>query len=188
MLSEAKSVLQVIIFIVEFFLFSGFIWVIVAWFKKGNKVERWEMKFIKVAGLGFTIAHLTAAAFYPSTTLLFSVIGILLLLLSATLFLWSISAFKKQPPAIAFAETIVRPLNTSGPYSIIRHPFYSSYSIAWIGGTIATQCWWLIISFFCMFFIYYRAAKLEEQQWLNSKDAEVYKNYLSKTGMFFPWM
>ncbi len=180
------TALRYLIFFIELFLFTGFIWVIVSWFKKGNEIERWEMKFVKIAGLLFILAHLSVAIYYPPTSVLFSLIGLCFLLLSGILFLWSIKSFNQQPPAVAFAGTIIRPLNTNGAYKIIRHPFYTSYSLAWIGGTIATQCWYLIISFFCMFFIYWRAANLEETQWLNSSHADTYQTYMKATGMFFP--
>jgi protein-S-isoprenylcysteine O-methyltransferase Ste14 len=178
--------LRLLILFIELLLFSGFTWVIVAWFKKGSGIHRWEIKFVKIAGLFFTIAQLAAAAFYPSAGSALSLTGISVLLLSAGLFLWSIFTFKQRPPAIAFADNIVSPLKTTGAYKIVRNPFYTSYSLAWIGGAIATGCWWLITSFACMFPIYLKAARSEQQQWLSTNDAATYRAYMQTTGMFLP--
>jgi len=171
---------------IELAVFSGFTWALIKWFRETNVIQRWELWFIKIAALIFLIAHLSVAVFYPlpETVLLFT--GISLLLIGGILFWWTVSVFKDKPPTVAFSGTIGTELKTKGPYGIVRNPFYTSYSMAWIGGTIATGCWWLIISFFCMFFIYWRAAKFEEQQWLNSKDASNYFTYMQTTGMFLP--
>lgn len=180
------NITHILIVLVELLLFSGFIWVIKNWFKKGNEIKRWELPVIKSAGLVFIIAHLLASIFYSSQSQILSIIGLILLLISTFIFSLSIVSFNNEKPAIAFSHTILTPLNTSGIYKFIRHPFYSSYSIAWIAGTIATQCWYLFLSFIFMFIIYWRAAKLEEKQWLSSANAEEYKNYMRHTGMFLP--
>lgn len=180
------NLIHYLIILVELFLFTGFIWVITRWFKKGNEIKRWELPIIKTAGLVFIIAHLITAIFYSSQSQTLSAVGLGLLLLSALVFLLSIFSFKKEKPAVAFSHTILTPLKTTGIYKFIRHPFYTSYSLAWLAGTIATQYWLLILSFILMFFIYWRAAKLEERQWLASSAADDYKNYKQQTGMFLP--
>lgn len=171
---------------IEVCVFASFTWALVGWFVKRNEVKRWELNYIRYAALFFTICHLLAVAFYPVSSATFYIAGASLLLISFYFFWWTVYHFRKQPPTIAFAEEIVTPLKTSGPYSIVRHPFYTSYTLAWVGGTVATGCWWLGLSVACMFFIYYRAAKMEEAQWLAGKDAEAYRQYMQQTGMFFP--
>jgi len=170
---------------IELFLFISFIWALVWWFRKTLTVNRWELHFIKVSGIVFVISHLAAAIFNPLPGLIIYWCGITLLLLSAALFFWSFFAFK-QPPAVAFAGEIITALNTSGPYSFVRHPFYTSYLLAWFAGSLASGCYPLFASFFIMLFIYYRSAKEEEQQWLNSQEGNIYKEYRNKTGMFLP--
>jgi protein-S-isoprenylcysteine O-methyltransferase Ste14 len=58
--------------------------------------------------------------------------------------------------------------------------------MAWLGGTLATQNWYLIISFISMGYLYLKAARIEEEQWLTSKDASLYAHYYFKIGIFFP--
>ncbi len=169
---------------IEVLLFSGFIWALAGRFVKAYEVKRWELQFIKVSGIAFVISHLTAALLHPVPDLALAIIGTILLLASFGLFFWTLKSFK-QPPAVAFADAIIAPLNTSGPYRFIRHPFYTSYLMAWLGGTFATGCWWLILTFLSMCVIYWKAASEEERQWLSGKNEQAYRSYMQKTGKFF---
>jgi len=175
--------MRALIIVIELFLFSGFIWALVCWFKNSKTVKRWELVYIKTGGIMFLIAQLSCACLSPLPSYSVSMTGILLLLSSGVLFALSLLSFR-QPPGIAFADQISVELNTLGPYRFIRHPFYTSYSLSWIGGTMATGCWLLSISFIMMGIIYYTAAKEEENLWLNSKNSKKYKEYMDSTGMF----
>lgn len=178
--------LRILLLTTEITLFGSFIWVILRWFKKVEQTKRWELYLIKYAGLIFVALHLIAASMSSFQNKILYAIGMLLLFLSAVLFFWAINVFKAQPPAIAFSDEIVSPLQTNGPYKYIRHPFYSSYFLAWLGGTLATCNWWLLISVIVMGYVYYKAAKEEEKLWLSGKNREEYIVYKNQAGMFFP--
>lgn len=178
--------LRFVTLVIELLLFSSFIYVLVAWFRKEYEQQRPELQWIKIAGLLFILLHLGAAAFWPMPSLLCFIVGNLLLLVSASVFLSAFLQFKNDPPAVAFSGQLVTGLRTTGPYRWIRHPFYTSYMLGWLGGTLATGCWWLIISLVIMGFIYVKAAKEEETQWLNSPQSSQYLQYKNNTGMFLP--
>lgn len=178
--------MRIVLLIIELLLFSGFVYVVIAWFRNTTSSKVWELQFIKYGGLLFMLSHLFACFIYDKEFSLFFLIGIGLLFCSGFLFIWSMLSFGKEAPAIAFSDEIVRPLNTSGAYQFIRHPFYTSYSLAWLGGTIATQTWLLLLSFVCMGFIYLKAARQEEEQWLTGSNSTEYAHYIFRTGMFLP--
>jgi protein-S-isoprenylcysteine O-methyltransferase Ste14 len=175
--------MRALIIVIELSLFSGFTWALVCWFRDSRNVRRWELTYIKTGGLLFMISHLACACLHSLPSFPVSIIGILLRLISGGLFGAALLSFQK-PPGVAFSDHLVVDLNTSGPYRFIRHPFYTAYSLAWIGGTVATGCWWLFISFLVMGPIYYKAAKEEERLWLQSRDVKQYESYIGKTGMF----
>lgn len=181
------SILRYLLVFIEVTLFSSFIWALVWWFKKTLTVKRWELYFIKISGVFFVVLHLAAALLnqLPATSIYWT--GVILLIISGMLFFWALSVFD-NPPAVAFANEIIVELNTKGPYQFIRHPFYTSYLLAWLGGSIASGMYLLVITFFIMLLVYYRAANAEENQWLNSRFSENYKNYRSKTGFFLPFL
>lgn len=74
---------------------------------------------------------------------------------------------------------------TSGPFRWIRHPFYSSYIFGWLGAAVIVYSVPIIIAAF-MSYIYWIAAKKEENLILSSHFSYEYKGYLSRTGMFIP--
>ncbi|MFN8236638.1 MAG: isoprenylcysteine carboxylmethyltransferase family protein [Chitinophagales bacterium] len=156
------------------------------WFVNKSEVKRWELSITKIMAMFFGISHLLAVLFWPQPNIIFIIIGLLLFLFGELLFLSTVYLFKDSPPAIAFSNTIITDLKTEGPYKFVRHPIYTSYLLAWIGGTIGSGCWPLILSAIVMYFIYRRAANEEEAQWLNSKDHTAYITYQRNTGMFFP--
>jgi protein-S-isoprenylcysteine O-methyltransferase Ste14 len=176
---------RLILLIVEIITFISYIWALTSWLKKVKQTVTWELNFIKYGGLIFTISHLLIAAIYPLPDPLFVYLGIGLLLFGLIIFWLSVRVFE-TPPAVAFAEIITTELKTTGPYKYIRHPIYTSYMFAWIGGAIATNCWWLIISFIAMGYLYNRAAIQEEKMWLLSKDSNAYKSFMISRGRFLP--
>jgi protein-S-isoprenylcysteine O-methyltransferase Ste14 len=112
----------------------------------------------------------------------------LLLFLSAHLLFWSaVAVHRKAPPAIAFSERPPRSLTTGGPYRLIRHPFYTSYLLAWLGGACAAGSAYLALAAAWMFVFYYLAAVREEAEMLASATfGAEYGRYRRRTGMFLP--
>ena len=77
-------------------------------------------------------------------------------------------------------------LNTSGMYSIVRHPLYFANYITFAGFLMAMQS----LSFFMIgtliFFVYYERIAAAEENFLAGKFGEAYKNWANKTPAFFP--
>lgn len=75
-------------------------------------------------------------------------------------------------------------LSTRGPYSIVRHPMYVSYSLFFVGIPL------VFLNVFLFLYIvgipgYYRIAK-EEERILTKRFGEDYTRYQKGVGMFFP--
>ena len=64
-------------------------------------------------------------------------------------------------------------LNQSGPFALVRHPFYTSYLCSYASGLIASQSLVLLGQTCIMLFIYYQAARFEEDLFSNSSLVEV---------------
>ena len=75
---------------------------------------------------------------------------------------------------------------TSGPYSIVRHPFYLSYSLTWIGSLIIFDSIYLWGSTGILILLYFFSARAEEAAVLKSENAEKYRQYKKRVGMFLP--
>ena len=59
--------------------------------------------------------------------------GFCLHLSAIVLFGWAVLATRQNRPALAFAGERPNHVFRSGPYAYIRHPFYTSYLLFWLG-------------------------------------------------------
>lgn len=111
-----------------------------------------------------------------------------MLVFSLTLFWYAKKAIERVNFDVIFSQKAPEVLVTKGPYRYIRHPFYTSYIVAYLGLIILNYN--LVVSFLAGILIadYILAAKTEENKFLNSSFSDEYKTYKAKTKMFFPFV
>jgi len=109
--------------------------------------------------------------------------SIFLYALSLVVFWWSIFTAKKLD--FAFSNK-VGSIVTTGPFRIVRHPFYTSYILAWLGSTFLfnSLILWVILIYLIAF--YFLSARKEEGVILKSVYSEEYRKYIQNVGMFLP--
>lgn len=106
--------------------------------------------------------------------------------LSFSLFCWTLLTNIKRPLSIAYSNDVPEHVVCVGPYRWIRHPFYTSYVVAWCAGVIATLAWWLALTVVAMTWLYYDAALYEERKFAASAMSEQYRAYSRHAGRFLP--
>ena len=114
------------------------------------------------------------------------VIGILLLISSLALFWRTIAESRKAKLLAAFDENLPHGLLTTGPYRYVRHPFYTSYILHWVGWALAAWNPWSIVPALAMVTTYWVAARDEESKFERTELSQSYRDYRAKTGRFFP--
>jgi protein-S-isoprenylcysteine O-methyltransferase Ste14 len=77
-------------------------------------------------------------------------------------------------------------LNTSGIYSIVRHPLYVGNFFMWLGPILLTANIWFIVAFILFYWIYYERIMFAEEQFLRRKFGENYTNWASSVPAFIP--
>jgi protein-S-isoprenylcysteine O-methyltransferase Ste14 len=113
-------------------------------------------------------------------------VSVPLILIGAILAIWSESAMRQlMKPSVEVREK--HELVTRGPYSHIRHPFYTSIILMTLAPALLLFHIVLIICFLGCLCIVYRRAVLEEEL-LASEDGfgQAYRDYMQKTGRFLP--
>jgi len=83
-------------------------------------------------------------------------------------------------------EQIADTLNTSGIYSVVRHPLYLGNFFMWLGPTMMTGNLWFIIAFCFFYWIYYERIMFAEEQFLRSKFGNVYLDWAKNVPAFIP--
>ncbi len=113
-------------------------------------------------------------------------IGLLMLAASAVLFWAAIRESSKAGLFAAFDEKLPGSLLQTGPYSYVRHPFYTSYLLLWTGWAIATWNAWALVPLAAIYLAYWLAASGEERKFASTQMAGEYADYAQRTGRFFP--
>ena len=116
-------------------------------------------------------------------SLLATSIYLAVLLTSLSLFWWAVISAKKLN--FAFSKNVGE-LLTSGPYGIVRHPFYTSYIMIWASTTILFNSVFLWFTLFYLVTFYFLSARDEEKVILSSEHSEEYSEYRQRVGMFLP--
>lgn len=77
-------------------------------------------------------------------------------------------------------------LNTTGIYSIVRHPLYLGNFLMWAGPAMLTGNLWFIIAFCLFYWVYYERIMYAEEQFLRKKFGAVYLKWSKNVPAFVP--
>lgn len=102
---------------------------------------------------------------------------------SLVLFWWAI--FTAKGLDFAFSDKVGN-IVTTGPFRFVRHPFYSSYILVWVGNTLLFNSLILWITLLYLMAFYFLSARKEERVILQSEQSSTYRKYIQNVGMFLP--
>jgi hypothetical protein len=72
-------------------------------------------------------------------------------------------------------------LNTTGMYSVVRHPLYLGNLVITTGVVLFFRSWWFVLLVLAVFIIYYERIMLAEEQYLQKKFGKIFNDWASKT-------
>lgn len=164
----------------------------------GEKLDRWqEGKFIlfalRMSGLPWFVGSV-AWAINPSWMAWAALplpswlrwAGLGLVFVWGMLLVWTFRHLGRN-----LTDTVVtreqHTLVTTGPYRFVRHPFYLAFAIALVGGSLVTANWFILLSG-CVPFAFLIARTRIEEEKLVERFGDEYRDYMAKTGRFWPRM
>lgn len=77
-------------------------------------------------------------------------------------------------------------LNTSGIYSVVRHPLYLGNFLMWLGIALFLRVWWLALIIVLIFWLYYEKIMYAEEAFLRKKFGERFTAWAEQTPLFIP--
>ena len=77
-------------------------------------------------------------------------------------------------------------LNTSGMYSIVRHPLYVGNFFVVLGMTLFVQVWWFAAAVWLAYWIYYERIIFAEEEYLREKFGQQFLEWAKDTPTYFP--
>lgn len=83
-------------------------------------------------------------------------------------------------------DQIANVLNTTGMYSIVRHPLYVGNFLMWLGIAMITAHLWFIFIFLLAYWLYYERIMYAEEAFLRDKFGVDYLNWASALPAFIP--
>jgi len=83
-------------------------------------------------------------------------------------------------------EQVAEVLNSSGMYSMVRHPLYLGNYLIWLGISLASFNIYFAVIMSLLFWIYYERIMFAEERFLERKFGADYLNWASKLPAFFP--
>lgn len=83
-------------------------------------------------------------------------------------------------------DQVADQLNTTGMYSIVRHPLYLGNFIIWFGITLLFESWQTTALVSLIFFLYYERIAFAEEKFLRNRFGKRYVTWADKTPAFMP--
>jgi protein-S-isoprenylcysteine O-methyltransferase Ste14 len=77
-------------------------------------------------------------------------------------------------------------LNTTGMYSIVRHPLYLANSLMWLGVSMFARLWWFSLIVTLIFWLYYERIMFAEEMFLKSRFGDTFSRWAETTPCFIP--
>jgi protein-S-isoprenylcysteine O-methyltransferase Ste14 len=135
------------------------------------------------------VTHGLALLIVPSAGPTWALAGIGIYSVSLALFLSAIEAARRVPMTRTFVyapkcDTIL----SQGPYRIIRHPIYVSYSLAWLAAPIAIHSIALGITAIFLISCYVISAREEERLMSKGPKAAEYAQITARTWRMIPFI
>ncbi len=141
------------------------------------------LTFFNAAVYASFLAFLALRASPPD---LFETIAGQIAFCSATMvFWWAVGTTSTIGLRIAYQKGSTDDIVSTGPYALVRHPFYTAYLLFWIGTGLLAGAWqWIPVLLMVVW--YARIARSEERRLSQSNHSAAYADYRQRTGMFIP--
>ena len=136
--------------------------------------------------IGIIVLYLTnrqAIIFNPTAELIFLGVS----LLGEALRIYTIGyAPKNTSGRNTTAGQIADELNTTGIYSLVRHPLYIGNFFMWLGPVLFVRTPVFFVFFVLIYWLYYERIMFAEEQFLRNKFGEAYDKYSEKIRSVIP--
>lgn len=124
--------------------------------------------------------------FTANIFLILSVVSVLISFLGFIIRIYAIGTTPKGTSGRNRDEQVAESLNTTGIYSMVRHPLYLGNYLMWMGIVVFSFNIYFIIIVSLLFWIYYERIMFAEERFLEKKFGEAYLEWSKKVPAFFP--
>jgi protein-S-isoprenylcysteine O-methyltransferase Ste14 len=84
------------------------------------------------------------------------------------------------------AGQVAESLNTTGAYSLVRHPLYLANALMWLGPLLYPRKPWPALVLALLFWLYYERIMFTEEEFLRGKYGQAFVDWAATTPPFLP--
>ena len=157
----------------------------------GNWLFRWRsylplLLIILVVGIILTNAPIESGVEENHNEIPFEIGGLFLSFLGLGIRIMVVGYKPRRTSGGNTTEQVADQLNTTGVYSIVRHPLYLGNFIIWFGITLLFESWQTTALVTLIFILYYERIAFAEETFLRNTFGERYLAWAEKTPAFIP--
>lgn len=155
---------------------------------QGHFLFRWRSYLPVVLGIPLIVAILQMQWPWGSHTvhIYWEGVSFAVSLLGLAVRIWTIGHTPEGTSGRNTAEQIANSLNTTGIYSIVRHPLYLGNFLIGLGPMMLPMVAWLPAVYCLAFALYYERIMMAEEDFLRKKFGAVYDEWTERTPAFLP--
>ncbi|MEY4109659.1 MAG: hypothetical protein RLZZ46_13 [Bacteroidota bacterium] len=119
-------------------------------------------------------------------TLLCKILAVMIALAGFAIRAYAIGTTPRGTSGRNTREQVAETINTSGIYSIVRHPLYLGNYGMWAGIVIYTGSWSFFLIFSLAYWIYYERIMFAEERFLEKKFGQAFLDWAAGVPSFLP--
>ena len=158
--------------------------------RTGNWLFRWR-SYLPLVVLVAVLAAMMTSYTYPNgsprAAILYEALCFVVSLLGLAVRIAAVGCAPQGTSGRNTAEgQVATTVNTTGLYSLVRHPLYLGNFLMYLGIAMMPRSGWLVLTFALVFWLYYERIMYAEEEFLRERFGEVYERWASATPAFLP--
>lgn len=152
----------------------------------GNWFFRWRSYLPLVLAIFFIIALTNAPNSSVQFNRAFEFLCVLISFMGLAIRMYAVGCAPRGTSGRNISEQRADSLNKTGIYSLVRHPLYLGNFFIWIGVSLFTGTWWVVLITAFVFWFYYEKMMFAEEEFLRRQFGEAYLSWAERTPAFWP--
>lgn len=156
--------------------------------KQGNWLFRWRsyIPLVMIIILFWGMSYFEYFGHSEKLDDIWEIICLFISFLGMGIRFFTVGYTPKETSGTNTRKQIAETLNTTGMYSITRHPLYLGNFIIWLGLSSFLHLWWFSLIVVVIFWLYYERIMFAEEEFLREKFGNLYLEWAEKTPTFIP--